>query len=353
MTTWVPLLLADPSPCLRRLVLTELLGRGDDDSEVQELAALRETDPLAADLLGLQEEDGAWDSARLPGSAPGGRVRGTAQALTRLGYLGLGPEHPTVTRGAAYLFSQQREDGAWPLAWGRSDHEGDGGREGYSMVPLQTALPLRALATCGYAEDPRAERAYAWLLAQRLPDGAWPTGIAGGAGEAGVYGGVAGYRRLAHSRWGCRSNTTGALICLALHPTRRHGPEARRALDLLLGRETREEAAVGFEVARVLGAEPSRGFLTYYARFDLGLMLSLCARVGAATDDARVADLVAFVRGLQGPHGLWEYARRPQVSRWVTFDLLRSLSRLDAAGEWVGLEPRTPFQPYPSRDRRY
>jgi len=221
------------------------------------------------------------------------------------------------------------------------------------MVPLQTALPLRALATCGYAEDPRAERAYAWLLAQRLPDGAWPTGIAGGAGEAGVYGGVAGYRRLAHSRWGCRSNTTGALICLALHPTRRHGPEARRALDLLLGRETREEAAVGYEVARVLGAEPSRGFLTYYARFDLGLMLCLCARVGAATDDARVADLVAFVRGLQGPHGLWEYARRPQVSRWVTFDLLRSLSRIDAAGEWVGLEPRTPFQPYPSRDRRY
>jgi hypothetical protein len=44
------------------------------------------------------------------------------------------------------------------------------------MVPLQTALPLRALAMCGYATDPRAERAYAWLLAQRLEDGAWPTG---------------------------------------------------------------------------------------------------------------------------------------------------------------------------------
>jgi hypothetical protein len=32
----------------------------------------------------------------------------------------------------------------------------------------------------GFAEDPRAEQAYAWLLAQRLPDGAWPTGIASG-----------------------------------------------------------------------------------------------------------------------------------------------------------------------------
>lgn len=353
MTTWVPLLLADPSPCLRRLVLTELMGRGDDDTEAQELAAVRDDDPLVAELVGLQEEDGSWDPARLPANAPAGRVQCTAQALTRLGYLGLGPAHPAVAQAAAYLFSQQREDGAWPLTWGRPDGEEDGAREGYTMVPLQTALPLRGLAACGYAEDARAERAYDWLLAQRLPDGAWPTGIAGGAGEAGVYGRVAGYRRLAHSRWGCRSNTTGALICLALHPARRSGPEARRALDLLLGRETREEATVGFEVARVLGAEPSRGFLTYYARFDLALMLYLCSRVGATTDDPRVADLVRFLRGLQGPHGLWEYARRPHVSRWVTFDLLRSLSRLDETEKWVSLEPRTPFQPYPTQNRRY
>ena len=29
--TWIPLLLADPSPCLRWLVLRELLGKPDDD----------------------------------------------------------------------------------------------------------------------------------------------------------------------------------------------------------------------------------------------------------------------------------------------------------------------------------
>ena len=37
--TWAALLLADPSPCLRRLVLVELLGRAPDDPEVQELTA--------------------------------------------------------------------------------------------------------------------------------------------------------------------------------------------------------------------------------------------------------------------------------------------------------------------------
>jgi len=345
--TWAPLLLADPSPCLRMLVLSELLHRPEDDPELRELAELRERDPLAADLWARQEPDGAWKEVE-PGSR-GGRLRSTSQALMRLGYLGFGPDHPAVQRGAEYLFSQQRTDGSWPLPdTGEEARE----REGYSMVPLQTALPLRGLAVCGYAADPRAERAFDWLLAQRLPDGAWPTGIA-----SGNYGYVAGYRRLAHSRWGCRSNTTGALICLALHPQRRIGPEAHRALDLLLGRETREKHTLGSEVARLIGVEPARGFLTYYARFDLALVLDLCWRIGATRDDGRIADLADFVQGLQGPYGLWEYTPRPQASRWVTSDLLRSLSRLAGgqgpAVDWVSLEPRTPFTPYPRRERRY
>ena len=339
----LPLLLADPSPCLRLLVLRELLDRPENDPEVQELLVLRQADPIVADLFKGQRADGTWQAdGRM---WQGGPQRATSLALMRLGYLGYGPDHPSVRRGAAYLFSLQREDGAWPMPHGP---QVTGEHEGYSMVPLQTAFPLRALAACGYATDPRAERAYDWLLAQRLEDGAWPTGIA-----SGVYGYVAGYRRLAHSRWGCRSNTTGSLICMALHPERQSGPEAHRALDLLLGRETRETQALGFEMARLVGVEPVRGFFTFYARFDLALVLDLCWRVGATLEDERVADVVRFVSGLQGTYGLWEYAAQPQASRWVTFELLRSLSRLDESGDWLSAEPRTPFQPYPQEQRRF
>jgi hypothetical protein len=348
--TWAALLLADPSPCLRLLVLCELLGRPADDEEVRELAGLREQGPLVADLLALQQPDGSW--VRVDAQSQLSPVRATALALSRLGYLGFGPDHPMVRRGAEFLLSRQQPDGSWSLAETRTGaidgHLVEEGDEGYSMIPLQTALPLQGLAACGYAADPRAERAYEWLLAQRLDDGAWPTGVA-----SGNYGYVGGYRRLAHSRWGCRSNTTGALICLAHHPKRRTSAEARRALDLLLGRETRERQNLGFEAARLVGVERARGFLTYYARFDLALVLDLCGRVGLGRDDPRVADLVEFVREQQGPYGMWEYVPRPQVSRWVTFDLLRSLSRLDASGDWVGLEPRTPFQAYARRARRF
>lgn len=340
---WLPLLLADRSPCLRYLVLRELLGRAEDDTEVRELAGLRETDRLVTGLLALQADDGSW--AQADPASKAGTLRATPQALVRLGFLGFDPDHPAVMRGAESLFALQRDDGSWEMPQTREDGEG---REGYSMIPLQTSLPLRALAACGFATDPRSERAYEWLLAQRLDDGAWPTGIA-----SGNYGGVAGYRRLAHSRWGCRSNTTGALACLALHPVRRTSPEARRALDLLLGRETHEKHAFGFEAARLIGVEPTRGFLTYFARFDVAQVLDLCWRIGASREDARIAELVSFAEALQGTYGLWEYLNRPQASRWVSFDVLRSLSRLGREGGWVGTEPRTPFQAYPRRLKRY
>jgi len=106
-------------------------------------------------------------------------------------------------------------------------------------------------------------------------------------------------------------------------------------------------------VAQLIGAEEPRGTFTYFARFDLGLLLDLCGRVGASREDERVAGLVEAVSKWQGPYGLWEYLRRPQASRWVTFDILRSLSRLDEASEWVSLEPRTPFRAYGRRVRRY
>ncbi|MDI7275740.1 MAG: hypothetical protein QME94_07165, partial [Anaerolineae bacterium] len=151
--TWAALLLADPSPCLRYLVLRELLDRPEDDPEVQELAALREEDPLVAGLLARQAPDGSWDGDSIPGLRPGQRLYATAGALARLGYLGFGPGHPAVQRAAGFIFALQEEDGSWPLP-GYDEEEEE--PQGYTMIPLQTARPLRGLALSGYATDARA-----------------------------------------------------------------------------------------------------------------------------------------------------------------------------------------------------
>jgi hypothetical protein len=349
--TWTPLLLTDPSPCLRWLVLRQLFNLAGDDMEVLELSQMRESDPILAEILSMQDADGSWKPGSQSEASYGrSRILTTSFALTRLGYLGFDKSHPAVEKGAEYLYASQRPDGSWPLPTEAviDEDELQPSSQEESMIPLQTAFPLRGLATCGYVTDPRSERAYEWLLKQRLADGAWPTGI-----MAGVYRGVGGYRRLPHSRWGCRSNTTAALICLALHPQRKSGAEARRALDLLLGRETREEYSLGFEVARLVGAERPRGYLTFFARFDLALILSLCSQVGASVEDERIAGLLEFVRSQQGAYGLWEYSARPQVSRWVTFDILRSMANLGVREDWLSQEPRTPFQSYPRQQKRF
>ena len=55
--TWLALLLADPSPCLRRLVLTGLMGRPVDDPEVGELYELMENDVLSVSYTHLRAHE--------------------------------------------------------------------------------------------------------------------------------------------------------------------------------------------------------------------------------------------------------------------------------------------------------
>lgn len=346
--TWAPFLLADPSPNLRLLVLRDLLDRPETDEEVRELKNMQEDDPLVANFLALQDEDGSWRGGEGGGGVLG-RIRLTAQALMGLGYLGLDSEHPAVRRGAEYIFSHQEPDGSFPLV--AQTAVLDGGKSEdvkYHMIPLQTALPLLGLVWAGYATDERAEKAYEWLISEELPQGGWPSGK-----HRDQYIFAGGYRRLAHSKYGCRTNTTAAVSALAHHPTRRKSQPAQRGLNLLLAHEQRQTHTLGFEVARMIGAEPPRGGFTYFKRYDVAQILDLCWRIGASSDDLRVADNIDFVKELQGPYGIWEYPRYPEVSRWITFDILRSLSRLDQETDWFSMEPRTPFQAYPKKEKRF
>jgi hypothetical protein len=330
-------------------VLRELLNRPETDDEVQELTRIQHSDPLIQRFLALQEDDGSFRSGE-GGGAILGRLRTTAQALMGLGYLGLGPDDSAVNRAAEFLFSHQQADGAFPLVTQGMVLDGVGRSDDvkYHMIPVQTALPLLGLAWAGFATDSRAEAAYEWLLRQELPEGGWPSGK---HRDQLIF--AAGYRRLPHSKFGCRTNTTATVYALALHPSRRSSAPARKGLDKLLAQEQRHRHALGFEVARIVGVEQLRGGFTYFQRYDVAQMLDLSWRIGASLEDPRVIDNIEFVKSLKGPYGLWEYQRYPEVSRLVTFDVLRSLSRLDEETDWFSMEPRTPFQPYPKKPRRF
>ena len=102
------------------------------------------------------------------------------------------------------------------------------------------------------------------------------------------------YRRLTRGA-GCRSATTGAVACLALHPERSRSDAARIGVDHLLARETRDESTLGWEVSRLVGLERAMGQVTFYVTFDLAFLLDLASRCGvpvrtdAFIDLARIA----------------------------------------------------------------
>ena len=322
----VALLLADRSPALRYRALVEVDGAGVDDPEVI---------ALARDL------EHAPEIAKAAASARTGDGREVGYALCRLAYLGARKGNPAVDAIADQLFAMQRRDGSWPI-----DRRRDAESSEYEWSPVQTAVPLRGLAAAGFATDPRCERAYDWLLERRLDDGSWPTGVAVGQRRW-----VAGYRRLPRSE-GCRSSTTAAIACLVHHPGLSSSDEVRTPLDLLLTRETRDEWTIGYEAARLLGVEPARGFITFYARFDLAWLFELATRAGFGLDDRRLADLADFLMGLRGEYGLWDNPLHPQLGRWLSLDLLASFRRLENS-DWAGIDMAIPFRPYPAQRHCY
>ena len=340
------LLFGDPSASLRWRAAVELDGASEDDEEVTVWRAEIDGSPAVRALVErLRATTNPQDAGYL---------------LCQLAYLGYrGPE---LAEAVETVFATQQPDGSWPV-WRDDDQPPPKRRRGqapaalpkaesYRMITTLTVLPLRGIAAAGFATDPRAERGYDWLVAQRLNDGSWTGSHKADLGLDGRSSGEdPDYRRLTRGD-GCRSATTGAVACFALHPERNRSDAARIGVDHLLARETRDEATLGWEVSRLVGLERAGGRFTFYVTFDHAFLLDLASRCGVSLEDRRVRDLVAYLEGLRGPYGLWQHPAHPQLSRWLTFDLECSLRRL-ADGDWIGNEEPATFTPYKKLRRRH
>ena len=341
----------DPSPVLRWRTAVELDGASADDPEV---AAWR-AEAMAGDQIRslMAELDAAQDQPYRLG-----------YVLCRLAYLGY--DGPELAEGVEAVFAHQQPDGSWQPPPGEPPAPKTKRRRGappsdafaaepYTVLTMRTLVPLRGVAAAGFATDPRAERAYEWLLDQRLDDGSWTGshresyGYDFRSGNTGA--GDPDYRKLVRGM-GCRSTTTGAVACFALHPERRRSDAARIGVDHLLARETQDEATLGWEVSRLVGLQRATGGFTFYVTHDPAFMLELASRCGVSHEDRRVRDLIAYLESLRSPYGIWQHQAHPQLSRWLTFDLECSLRRL-TEGDWIGNEEPATFTPYQRGRRRY
>jgi len=340
------LLFGDPSPSLRWRAAVELDGAGEEDEEVRAWRDDIDANPAVRVLVERIK------TTRSP--------QAMGYLLCRLAYLGY--RGPGLASAVEAVFADQQPDGSWPV--GRDDDQPPPKRrrgqapaglpraESYRMVTSQTVLPLRGIAAAGYATDPRAERAYEWLLRERLNDGSWTGSHKADHGLDGRSSGEDPEYRKLNPGDGCRASTTGAVACFALHPERSHSEAARVGVDHLLSQNIRRDASLGWEVSRLVGLERASGRFTFYVIHDLVFMLDLASRCGFSADDPRVGELVNYLERMRGPYGLWEHPAHPQLSRWLTFDIECSLRRL-ADGDWIGSEGPLSRTPAGRPRRRY
>jgi len=168
MSNWLKKLSFDPlpplastqNPAIRFLALRDLADQ--EGGNVEELWRL----PEPQRLIRRQLPNGAW---HYPG---GGKPQlrsiedyNQLETFRILGELvekyGVDKRHPAAEKAADYLFIRQTNEGDFR------------GIYGTQYTPNYSAGIMELLIKAGYAEDPRIENGFKWLLSMRQSDGGW------------------------------------------------------------------------------------------------------------------------------------------------------------------------------------
>jgi hypothetical protein len=152
-TTW---LLDSPTPSIRYLTLRRLLGRPEDDSDVQATrTAMRKTGPIPA-ILAKQTAAGHWEGEH---SYYTPKYESTHWSMTLLVELAADPDDPHLQRGVDYMLAATDKNYMLEDKFDASVPSPDQ----YGFTCLWGNI-LRYIAYCGRADDPRVQRIVDYLV---------------------------------------------------------------------------------------------------------------------------------------------------------------------------------------------
>jgi hypothetical protein len=291
MTNWqdvlndnpIPWLLEPENPSVRYWTLLDLLDRSGDDPEVRAARAAIPTFPPVAELLAAQKPDGYWVLADL----------------------GLTAENEHIRRACEFMFTFQREHGAFCR---RRRVAGQGFVWDAQPGPCTHARIVRFLIQFGYGDDPRTRAAMDWLLANQRDDGMWLCGYARGHG--------------------CLRATHDYLRAAVLDPEMAAHPATAHAAavvcDLLMERRMGR-----YHVGDLWT-------ILEYPHFGYGVISALdaLAQLGYTLEQPKIALAMEWLLSRQLPNGTWPLDQSPsrppfnvgqpdQPNKWLTLDTLR------------------------------
>ena len=118
-------LLESPTPSIRYLTLTKLLGKPETDPEVQTARRLIVSSDPVLHILNKQQPEGYWQYQKHYYSP---KYRSSHWSMLLLSELGIDPQHPAMQKGATFMQAcfaedkrlQHQEKTHWGCLWGNA-----------------------------------------------------------------------------------------------------------------------------------------------------------------------------------------------------------------------------------------
>lgn len=320
MQNWMEAIPYDPLPALRAATedaLSYLARRDLMDEAVGDVARLWHSAPVES-ILNQQREDGGWTYCDGDPTVRSPEDYDQIETYRQVGVLvekyAMDRGHPAIVRAAEYLFGCQTEAGDFRGIYGNQ------------YAPNYTGAIMEVLIKAGYADDPRLERGFAWLLATRQHNGGWALPV---------------QTRGLHLDRECMAAPTvepdtrrpssylmtGCVLrAFAAHPTYRHTPEAR--------------AAGAYLVSRIFkrGEYSGRQTVEFWQKFsypfwftDAVSALDSLAWLGFGADEHGIETAVRWLAGQQLPDGTFDVKTvkgGASTRLWVGLAICRVLRRL-------------------------
>lgn len=328
---WVEHLRSDPldwllepeNPSVRYFALRQLLDRPEDDPHVMEAReAVMGSGAVQATLDG-QSERGYWGQ---PERFYHDKYRGATWRLILLAELGADGSDERVRRAAEFLFAHSQD----PVEGGFASHYDSPFEGAPHGTPCLTGNMVWSLLRLGYGDDPRADKAIAWLLRYRRFDDGVPV-------PPKPYW-VGRYKADCWGNHTCMNGVIAILQALGEIPPERRSPEVERALAqgaeyVLLHHVYKRSHDLDRPIARHY---TQLGFPLFYRNDVLRMLLYL---TGIGCRDPRMQEAVDYLVRKQNREGRWKLQKVPdkpvsveleargEPSKWITLRALTVLKR--------------------------
>jgi len=318
----IPWLLQSEEPWTRYRTLVDLLGRTEDDQDVEAARAQMVAHPQVQNLIAQAR---TWPGPALKRHNDASHP---IHALSTLADLGLRANDPGVNEAVAAVLAHQSGEGAFLTLVNVAKSFGGTGEDAWSWMLCDAPTLLYVLLAMGLGDDPRVQRAVEHLI-ERVDDNGWRCVVAPELGK---------FRGPGRKSDPCPVANLYALKALAQVPDLLDSPAAHLGTEMLLWHWEHQKKRKIYMFG--LGTDFRK--LKYpFIWYDILHVVDTLSRYPFVRQDPRFQEMVGTITAQADGEGRytassayqawkgWSFADKKNPSPWITYLVVRILARLE------------------------